>query len=149
MIKFDGFPKHPRFFQKRIKEQEIFSKYPYKTQNYEEEIKKSVKSKEINTRSYSNLSNNKPWNYITTYSNYFDEMSVYRKTQQNTKLEKIPIKQKNKVLWENFTHPNEFFVKNDIDEWDFKIKRQEKTLGVFVPNTKTGGFFDKTLKDYF
>ena len=89
----------------------------------------------------------KPWNYTTQYSNYFDEMSTYRnKGGKNIKLEQI--RRGNTHLWENFTHPHEFFVKHDIDEWDFKIKRLEKNLGVFVPNTKTGGFFDKTIKDF-
>jgi len=53
-----------------------------------------------------------------------------------------------KNLWENFTHPHENFERADVDEWDFKIKRVQKKPGVFVPNTKSAGFFDKTLKDY-
>jgi len=90
----------------------------------------------------------RPWKCNSQYSNYFDEMSTYRnKGAKNVKLEQIRTNA-NKHIWENFTHPHEFFVKNDIDEWDLKIKRFQKNVGVFVPNTKIGGFFDKTIKDF-
>ena len=93
------------------------------------------------------MSNGKPWNYITQYSNYFDQMSSYR----NGPLPKVKpgkTQKENKTLWENFTHPNQFFVKEDVNEWDFNIKRVPKKVGVFTPPTYTGGFFDKTIRDY-
>lgn len=92
--------------------------------------------------------NKKPWNYIPNSTNYFDQMSVYRKWPQTFKTTSKQNSNKNPILWENFTHPNEHFERQDIDEWDFKIKREEKKVGVFVPPTKSGGFFDKTMKDF-
>lgn len=142
MIKFDGFPKHSKVFQTRIKEQEIFSDFLFQTNN--------KKSNNLKKNSFLNSCGRQPWNYAASTSNFFDEMSHYRKSTKeiNVKLEKIANKNTRQVLWENFTHPTAFFERQDVDEWDLKIKRNIKKTGLFVPNTKTEGFFEKTLKDY-
>lgn len=152
-------PKHRRFFQSKIHEQALFTPplYPIAPPPPPQKTKQEFMNKPKET--------SLPWNYVKNTNSFFDENGLLitdeniiksqNKRSQRIYLESLIPKfqdsEANKLhknaKWVNFTQKYPFFGETVLNTWEYKF-RGTKEKRVFFPNNFTGGFFDKTLKDY-